>query len=679
MSEEIKNPITYMDKPVYEMTDEELHDLCDKHWYPDAKAALSNQRLIWDYSYLAYKSIIVNSEINRKRTKQGYGLSVYVPRTFATIEGIRKNFNINQLKIDVESQPGIELVQKYKIRSMLNYDLDRSGTRAQVKKAGGFDKLVYGNGFLYSFLMDRKSKTGKIVGKINEETGRVKVVTEDKLSSRYYGMVARRVSPYNVFPDPNGTHHDVDNHLDRMCGYVCLRSVKHIANFKRDWMGVIPEKLLDKVKPGGLDMTNYEAVKETIDYVFNVDMIGKTDSVGSVISNSKISTTYSSSEFVEERLWLGEDFMLLQAGKGMPFILVSCNPNPEKKMALEKLNDVEVPGEYWCMGEPYIMRYQQVEENRIHQSVLDLVHFNVSQMIGINAQYLEDPTDLAIYPGKVWKFKAIPGMSINDAMQSFQTSPNAILPALKFMQEVKGIGQQATSITDFVTGASKSIADTATESNRLAGASDLTIVDKIREVVSGALINIAKNWLAQYPIVYAKEKIEMAAGGQSIYFIGKTKDKTTEKELTTIMDKGYEAEDIVFLDDLDISNPKLKIIGDIEISKDVKLRQWDSAVAFANNINKTAFETGDPRRIDTIKMGIDAMENFDVISDPSTYLMVGQETKTDQIKTTAIAGAEANAIQANAQAQNGGRPAGPEKTAVKTDTAQMNSDAQPKK
>jgi hypothetical protein len=275
----------------------------------------------------------------------------------------------------------------------------------------------------------------------------------------------------------------------------------------------------------------------------------------------------------------------------------------------------------------------------------------------------------------MWKFKAIPGLSVNDVMTSFQTSPAAIMPALKFMQEVKGIGQQATSITDFVTGASKSIAETATESNRLAGASDLTIVDKIRETVSGCLTNIAKNWLALYPIVYAGEKIEMASNGENCYWVGKKKAATTEKELTAIMDKGYEAEDIIFLDDVDISNPRIKIIGDIEISKDVKFRQWNSAVDFANNINKIAFETGDPRRLDTVKMGIDAMANFDVISDPNSYLMVGQETKTDQMAKSAMAGAAANAVQQ----QNGGRPAENKNVPAPSMETNMRSDAQPAK
>lgn len=671
-----EKPLTYLNKPLYEMTDEELHELLDKKWYPSANNALDRQRKIWDYSYIAYKGIMLYNEINRKRRTNGYGIYVNVPRTFATIEGVRKNFNISQLKIDIEKTAGMsgdDFNKHYKIRSFLNYDLDRSGTRDQIKQAG-FDKLLYGNGFLYSFLMNRNGRYGKIIGDIDPNTGRVKIKREDKASNRYYGMVARRISPYAVFPDPDGTHFNVDNTLDRICNYVCLRTVKHIASFRRDWQGIIPDKILDEVEPGGRDMTNYESVKELADFLFDYDNFRYPGTVQDFVSSSKVTAQYNKSEYVEERIWLGEDFLIVQAGKGAKICLVSCNPNPEKRFALEKLDNVIVPGELWGMGEPYILRYQQIEENRIHNSVLDLLHFNISGMLGINAQYLEDPTDLEYYPGKVWKFKAIPGTSINDVLSNFQSSPAAIMPALRFMQEVKQTGQQATSITDFVTGASKSIADTATEANRLSSASDITIVDKIREMVSGAMINVCKNWLAQYPIVYEGKKLEMASAGQKLYFVGKKKENVSEKELKSILDDGYEPEDIIFEDDLDISNPKLKITGDIEISKDVKFRQWVAAIDFSNNINKVAFETGDPRRIDTIKMGQDAMANFDVISDPSEYLMEGQQTRLDQMRETALAGAEANNLMAR---QQGGRPEGINTEMPLSEAGAMNSNAQP--
>ena len=65
--EESKNPITYLEKPVYDMTDEEMTELFDTKWYPRANNALYNQCMIWDYNYLAYKSILTYSEISKTR------------------------------------------------------------------------------------------------------------------------------------------------------------------------------------------------------------------------------------------------------------------------------------------------------------------------------------------------------------------------------------------------------------------------------------------------------------------------------------------------------------------------------------------------------------------------------------------------------------------------------------
>lgn len=673
----MKNPITYLKKPVFQMDDEELHELLDVNWYPAANNKLDEQRRIWDYSYIAYKGIMLHNEINYSRRKNGYGLYVNVPRTFATIEGIRKNFNINQLKIDIEKGDNMkpeEYVDIFKVKSFLNYDLERSGTREQIK-AAGFDKLLFGNGFLYSFLMNRSGKFGKITGEVDKKTGRVKASLSEKEDNRYYGMVARRISPYGVLPDPDGSHLDVDNVVDRMCNYVCLRSVKHIANFRRDWRGIIPEEILKEVKPGGKDMNNYEAVRETIDMMFDANNIGNNATLKFFVENNKVSKSYDSKEYVEERIWLGEDFLIVQAGAGLKICLVSPNPNPEKRYALEKLDDVSIPGEFWSMGEPYLMRYQQVEENRIHNSVLDLIHFSVSGMLGINTQYLEDPYDLDVFPGKVWKFKAIPGVNIGDVMTNFQASPAAIAPALKFMQEIKAIGQQTTSITDFVTGSSKALTGTATEANKLAGASDLTIVDKIREMVSGAMVNICQNWLAQYPIAYAGEKIKKAGSGQKIYFTGKNRALLSEKEIMAILEDGYETEDIVSLDDLDVSNPRIKVVGDIEISKEAKFNQFVTAVNFSNNINKVAFETGDSRRIDVVKMGQEALAMFDVISDPKSFIMEEQPTKSDLVQDTAMAGAMANTVQQ----RGGGRPANTETPMPISEETAMRSDAQPRK
>ena len=565
-----------------------------------------------------------------------------------------------------------------KVSSFLNYDLKRGGTFEQIKDAG-FYKLLFGNGFLYSYLAERTGRYGKITGDVNLKTAVVKNTLDKTNQTKYFGMVARAVSPYKIFPDPDGKHHNYNDVATAPCNYTCIRSVKHISTFMRDWKGIIPDKILEAVKPGGNDMTNYESVKETIDFLFSNESYRYPGTVQDAIGQSRVVVEYDKKEYVEERIWIGEDFLIVQAGAGLKFCLISPNPNPQKISNLTKLDNVGLPDEYWKMGYPYQIRYQQIEENRIHNSVLDTLHFNISSMIGINTQYLEDPDDLEIYPQKVWKMKAMPGVKIDEMMQTIQPNSSGIAPAIKMMDEVKKIAQSTTSITDFVTGASKSIAGTATESNKLAGASDLAIADQIKEMSSGALTDVAKIFLSMYPIAYSGEEMDVISGKNKILFIGKTRKEISEKELAKkLVDRS--PEELIFLDDVDITQPEFITIGDVSMDRGAKLSQWISAIDFSKSVNEVAFATGDPRRLDTIKMGQLALENFDVVGNPDEFLMVDQPVKSDEIELNAELNAQNAQLSAtkNASLQDkGGAPKKNKVTQPQSSTGKMRQNAQP--
>ncbi len=661
-----------INKPLYTLDHEQLREILDTKWYPKANNALAEQRKIWDYSYLAYKGIMLWSEINRTRRANQFGMYVNVPRTFMTIEGIRRNFNISKLKVQLEQASEMEDFKRNNLSSFLNYDIRRGGTFDQIKDAG-FYKLLYGNGFLYSYLSERKGKFGKITGGVDEKTAVVKNTLDTKEKVKYFGMVARALSPYKIFPDPDGVTFDYNDAVNSPCNFTCIREVKHITTFRRDWAGIIPDKILDEVEPGGKDMTNYEAVKDTVDTLFSMDAMRYPGTVEDVIGTSKITKEYDAKEYVEERVWLGEDFLIVQAGKGLKFCLISPNPNPKKISNIVKLDDVKIPGEFWAMGEPYIMRYQQVEENRLHNYALDTIHFSMSGMIGINTQYLEDEYDLDVYPQKVWKMKAMPGVKIDEIMQTFQPSSNGVAPALKFMEEVKRISQSTTSITDFVTGASKSIAGTATEANKLSGASDLAIADKIKEMAGGALSKIAKIFLSMYPVAYADEKMSAVFEKHKIYFAGKDIKKITEKEIAKII-SGKNPKEVIFLNDLDIDTPEFNVIGDISMNRGEKLSQWISVIDYMNKVNETAYATGDTRRLDVMKAGLRGMENFDVVGEPEEFLMEDQPTKMDEITLTG----KVNGANRAAQGEGGGAPKKNKITKSQSDTSRMKQTAQPK-
>ena len=225
-----KQAIDFLEKNILDMTDEELDYLLDTKWYVTDLEYQKRQRKIWDYSYLMYKGIILQNEIDYKKRKDTYGIYVNVPRTFATIEGIRRNMNINKLSLSLEKYTNdtIETEKNRKIQNFINYDFDRSKTKEQIKNAG-FNKLLFGNGFLYSFLVDRKGDYKIALDKIDKKTGRVAYKDDDKNKSKYYGLVARSISPYCIIPDKDGTHHDVNNHSDKMCTHTCIRTVKHIS------------------------------------------------------------------------------------------------------------------------------------------------------------------------------------------------------------------------------------------------------------------------------------------------------------------------------------------------------------------------------------------------------------------------------------------------------------------
>lgn len=661
-------------KPLYTLEHEELREILDCNWYPKANEVLNYQRMIWDYSYLAYKGIMTWNEINRKRRANNLGMYVNVPRTFMTIEGIRRNFNINKLRVSLNDFPGMKEPKRNAISSFVNYDLIRGGSFKQVKNAG-FDKLLFGDGFLYPYLCDRQGKFGRITGDIDPETGYVKYETDKEFTRKYFGMMVKRESVYNVFPDPDGTTTDFNDSENDACQYHCIRKVKHIAKFRRDWAGIVPQELLESVEPGGLDMTNYESIRQTIDVLFSWDSIRYTGTSSDFVRESKVSTSYGTDEYVEERIWLGEDFFILQAGADMKFLIISPNQNPSKNLNLIKLSDVSMPGEYWSMGEPYILRYQQVEENRLHNAILDSVMYSITNMLGINVNYLEDPEDFEPYPGKTFKFKPMPGVKMDEVMQSFQAGGSGIAGGINFLHEVKGTGQSATAITDFVTGASKSISDSATEANKLSGASDLAIMDKVKEIAGEALTEVAKNFLSMYPVAYDDEAIEGVLEKNNIYFCGKTKEKIKEKELAKILEN-YDVNNIIFKDDLDISEPTFITIGDVSMDRERRLRQWTAAIDFAKSTNEVAYATGDRRRLDTIAMGQMALENFDVVGNPEKFVMDNQPIKTDEIQLNAEMNMKAG--QANKmQEQNGGAPKKNKVAGPTSENTTMRNNAQP--
>ena len=291
-------------------------------------------------------------------------------------------------------------------------------------------------------------------------------------------------------------------------------------------------------------------------------------------------------------------------------------------------------------------------------------------MLGINVQYLEDKHDIEQYPGKVWKFKTLPNVKMDEVMQNFTATGNGIEGARKFLEDVKKTGQSTTSITDYVTGASSIIGNSsATETNKLSGASDLAIIDKIKEIANEGLTELAKIYISLYPVLYDNEQMEGIFDDNKIYFKGKNLADIGEDELKEIY-KTYDPEECIFADDLDISEPTFVTMGEVSLDRAKTLSQWSSAIDWAQKINEVAYATGDRNRLDIVKMGMEAMENFDVVSDPKEFLMNDQAIKTDEIQLNAD-------LNRKNQEQAGGAPKKAKVTQPQTDSQKTRQNGQP--
>lgn len=130
---------------------------------------------------------------------------------------------------------------------------------------------------------------------------------------------------------------------------------------------------------------------------------------------------------------------------------------------------------------------------------------------------------------------------------------------------------------------------------------------------------------------------------------------------------------VLFLDDLNVVEPEFTITGEVSMDRSAKLSQWIAAIDYAKSVNEQAYNTGDRRRIDVIKMGLLGLENFEVIGDTKDFLIEDQPIKTDEIQLNA----QLNAQNAKAPEKPTGAPKKSKITQPQTGSSRMRQAAQP--
>lgn len=598
----------------------------------DVQAAEVRHRMM-NFHYLQYKGILSMNSIYGKDYMETIGLMVNVPRTFMTIESIRPQ--LIDKKLDITAKAWNKKSQPYqsKARDTLLGEWVRSKARF-AKSDAETDALIFGTGYLLSKYCDDTIETDIFDG--YDKDGKPK--TKPGTLTRYQGMKAIHLNPYHVFRDRNATTNEPGQ--SGSWGHTYLYSIWDFDT----WKEICEDKGFDVegMECGGY-MREFDKVRRRIDTIYAQAQIETSNAQGHTLTQTNATEfeapDWENSIMVVERF--EPDEYSVCSGANWTVNYKGRNPNPDKTIPISVFRDYHIPGEFEGIGEPEAIRWQQYEENKIHNLSYLQTLMNTVQRYGIVPQLLKDPTQAkSNNPLKPILLKYFKGVKISDAIQPLNQGKGTQYPG-EFLKEVKAIGQAVTGIADGMIGGSKMLTETATEANLLQNATLARINRKINEMEDRSLIPLLELWLACIPHYYSEELDMLITDGEDYYtkFIPYTRqyndnpkvvadyavrEGVTANEIKTIEDvfeaKGYK--NVVFVSDI-INSFKLEIkTVTAQADKTEMIKELREVILDMTNANKLLVELGQQPKYDVSKLYMDLLRQFpDIIDNPEDYIL----------------------------------------------------------
>lgn len=577
-----------------------------------------------NFHYLQYKGILWLNSIYGEEYLRSIGLQVYVPRTFTTVESIRPYLSGRPLDISVKGNTLEGRKSKKKAENTLRGEWNRSGADWQ-KADAEFYGLLFGTGFLLSKFVDDFDILPLYDGMDKDGTAKFK---EGKFQ-RYKGMKLKSLNPYYVFPDRTATSEEDWRH----CFVYSLWDFDVFLDYCKD--NSLNTKDLEK----GGHIEEFDKVRRQIDMIYgasNVDL--KTRDKGQLVSHVAQETQEmdTSNMIMVVEKFSKKEYSIC-AGENWTLVSRGNNPDPDRTIPIQPIRDYRVPDEFDGIGEPEVIRWQQYEENKIHNLAYLSTLMNTVQRYGIVESMLSDPSDASFSNPLKWiKLKNVPGADVNKAMIPLNQKNSNDVPA-KFLDIISGIRQESTGVSSYITSSPNSEVNTLGEANimRLAGLE--RIRQKIYNIEERDIAPILKHWIVCIPQYYTEE-MEMLLSGKEEdeqYVIYLPYDRQFNDDISTVKDLsvkhgiygestiegiyqklGYE--DVVFVSDLvqgyDIVIKTATSAGD----KEKIITQLNDVTTTLLNINKTLpapyFNLG--------KLGEEILRQFpDIIKNVDDYVM----------------------------------------------------------
>lgn len=588
-----------------------------------------------NYHYLSYKGIQLLNHAYSREVLESLGLQIHIPRTFMTIETIRPDL---RRPIDITCKPRNfkEKLQADKAGAMLKGEWRRSESSKEAGKCK-FDALLFGSGYFLDYYELDEEETDIFSG--YDKDGHP--TYEKGMQKNYEGMKIKWLNPYYVIPDRKAkTYEHGENTSPR---HIWVASIWDFDV----WKDYCKKKGFKETGEKGGQVEEYDAVKRQIDAIYTRTLTDLKTRDSGVLPQTPESAPSPIEDdnaiFVVTKYTPTET--TTYAGANWTEVDKTKNPLPLKRIPIHCVKDYGIPGELEGVGEAEVIRWQQYEENKIHNLMYLQVILNTVSRYGIIEEMLVDPTQAKMSnPLKPIRLKYMSGAKVSDAIQLLDKGSSTDVP-INVLEEVKTIGQMATGQSDYNIGAPKGSADTLGEAELFSQAGNKRIKEKIQQMEEDAFVPLLKSWLSAIPQLYTEEIDYLLDDGtnRDVKFLPFNRDFNSNATMVAkyavkegVMDAqtledvylklGYS--DVVFVSDL-IGSYDLVIKTALGFTDRLDtIRQYQTAIQTAIGDNTYRMQTGMTPIWDVSKLTEELLRQFDeIIDDVEEYKLQQMPTQ----------------------------------------------------
>jgi len=608
------------------------------------------QHRVYDFAYLQYRSVMTLNAAYGQQYMDAFGMQVYVPLTYQTVESIASILNQQKVEFVVEATSKKDEAKEKYVQRLDNIEWKRSKSddvRADVHK----DALIFGNGYYYNpYIEDKKeydylvTPEEKVTAPQDPEDGQEqadepvegeKQKWEKRTTILYRGVKPKALDPYYTFFDRHATS---DEDAKRAYVYTIM-SVDDAKDFVVDNGWMTTEEAEKKIFARSVE--RFDRVRKMIDFLYTRPLTSWTrgDHIDPMQA-TPLNTIDSDQDdeviaFIE--MYEPNNYEVWIDGDREAAIYQDHNVYPHKQIPIIPVWDVKVPHVFAGIGEPELIRYQQIETNRVHNLLLDALLMSIVQRYAVKEDLLQDSTDVSFWnPFKPIKLKHLPGLTVQQAIMPMP-QPDVKNTPFQIMEMIQRTVQQTTGATDYIVSTSEADTDTATESNNLMSATSVRMKEKTRQMDGYSLPRLVEQWHSIYPMFYTDE-LDFRIRGEKTFvryvpydkkdvnenskFIAQAKEQLNADGATleeVYQNAGYTF--VLFLSDIRGEFVASVDVKDVDFHALKTIEQYQKAIEAMIMVNDSAAKTGQQFQFDVVKFGKEMVGQFPMIRDVDEYVM----------------------------------------------------------